>query len=215
MDEFFNPKIYDFGLATETQDENGPKLLTEYSGTPNYAAPEIYEGKPYDGIKADIFSLGVILLNLVTSKIGFIDAIEEDIYYINIKEKKYDEYWEKVEKQTGTVPDQVKKLYIQMVAYDPSERPSIKQILADPWMEKISVLNKEEEEYKKLEKQVFEKFTKLENKIYNGNETINTNKNFNEKIDIEKNKGLSDNELEKKYFNLNLDLRPKYILKTG
>ena len=48
----------------------------------------MYEGKPYDGVKADIFSLGVILLNLVTSNIGFKDAKEEDIYYINIKKKK-------------------------------------------------------------------------------------------------------------------------------
>ena len=84
-----------------------------------------------------------------------------------------------------------------MAAYALNERPSIKQILAYPWMEKISVLNKEEEEYKKLEKQVFEKFKEWENKIYNGNKTVNTNNNFSEKIVIEENKGLSDNELEK------------------
>ena len=213
MDEFFNPKICDFGFATETQDENGPKLLTEYLGTPNYAAPEMYEGKPYDGVKADIFSLGVILLNLVTSNIGFKDAKEEDKYYINIKKKKYDKYWEEVENEIGTVPDQVKNLYIKMVAYEPSERPSIKEILGDPWMKQIKDLDKEGEEYKTLENEVFKKFKELENQIHNGNETVDTNNNFNEKIDLEKNKGLSDDEFEKRYFNL--DLPPKYILKTG
>ena len=70
-----------FCFVIENQDENGPKLLTEYLGTPNYAVPEMYKGKPYDGVKADIFSLGIILLNLFTSKIAFIDAIE-DIYII-------------------------------------------------------------------------------------------------------------------------------------
>ena len=71
VDEYYNPRICDFGFATETQGENGPIKLTEYLGTENYAPPEIFEEKPYDGIKADIFSLGVILLNIVTCKPGF------------------------------------------------------------------------------------------------------------------------------------------------
>ncbi len=82
FDENFNPKICDFGYATETKGEDGSGLLEEYLGTDNYAAPEMYKNKPYDGVKADIFSLGVILLNLVTNRIGFIEPTpEEDDYY--------------------------------------------------------------------------------------------------------------------------------------
>ena len=75
LDEFFNPKICDFGFATEIKDS---EKLDKYLGTKNYAAPEMYLRKPYNGIKADIFSLGVVLINLVTWKIGFISATRED-----------------------------------------------------------------------------------------------------------------------------------------
>ena len=211
VDEFFNPKICDFGFATETQGKDGPKLLTEYLGTPNYAAPEMYEAKPYDGVKADIFSLGVILLNFVMRNIGFFDANNRDKYYRYIIKKKYDDYWEKVEKQIGKVPELVKNLYIRMIAYEPKERPSIKEILADPWMKEINDLN--DEEYKKLEKKVYEKYVELEKEMNRDNENMDTNNNFNQNINIEKNKDLSENEMEKEYFKL--DLPAKYILQTG
>ena len=43
-------------------------------GTEHYAAPEILEGKPYSGIEADIFSLGVILFTMVTGISPFLKA---------------------------------------------------------------------------------------------------------------------------------------------
>ena len=211
LDEFYNPKICDFGFATETQGKNGlPKKLTQYLGTPNYAAPEMYDEKPYDGIKADIFSLGVILLNIVICNIGFKDANIYDHFYKYIIYKLYDDYWKIVEEQIGQVPKQVKKLYERMVAYNPDERPSsIKEILDDPWMKEVDLKG---EEYKKLEQKVKDKFVELEKTLNKKNETINTNNNFNTKINLGENKDLSD-EFEKEYFNLNLT--PKYILKTG
>ena len=54
-----------------------------------------------------------------------------------------------------------------MVAYEPSERPSIKEILGDPWMKQIKDLDKEGEEYKTLENEVFKKFKELEKQINN------------------------------------------------
>ena len=211
VDEFFNPKICDFGFATEIQGKDGSKLLTEYLGTPNYAAPEMYESRPYDGIKADIFSLGVILLNIVMCNIGFFHAYKSDHFYKYIIKKKYDDYWAIVENQIGKVPELVKKLYIRMIAYKPKERPSIKEILTDPWMKEINDLNAEE--YKKLEKKVYEKFLELEKDMNKGNETIDTNQNFEQNINFEKNKNLSENEFEQQYFKLHL--RAKYILQTG
>ena len=50
------------------------KLLNTYRGTATYMAPEIKEGKPYDGLQADIFSAGVILFILALGIYPFKDA---------------------------------------------------------------------------------------------------------------------------------------------
>ncbi len=61
LDENFNLKIVDFGFATV----NSEKLENDGKGTLGYAAHELYYKKYYDGIKADIFSLCVILFNYI------------------------------------------------------------------------------------------------------------------------------------------------------
>ncbi|KAL7714746.1 non-specific serine/threonine protein kinase [Entamoeba marina] len=48
-------KLCDFGMATYT---GGNKLL-DSCGSPFYAAPELFREDPYDGCKADIWSLGI------------------------------------------------------------------------------------------------------------------------------------------------------------
>ena len=207
VDEFFNPKICDFGFATEIEGKDGSGKLNQFLGTLNYAAPEIFLHRPYNGIKVDIFSLGVVLINLVTCKIGFVQATRKDKYYKYIMVKKYAQYWEKVISQIGEMSEDLKKLYIKMVCYNPDERPSIEEILNDPWMEEINNLN--ESEYQKLEKEIYEDFKEREKKVIESNENISSSSN--EDMSMDNNRGLEED--DNKYFNL--DLSPKYNLKTG
>ena len=65
LDGGFNPKICDFGYACEIKGEDESGKLKEYIGTPSYAAPELFLHRPYEGVKADIFSLGATLIKLV------------------------------------------------------------------------------------------------------------------------------------------------------
>ena len=160
LDESFNPKICDFGFATEIKGKDGSGKLSDFLGTKSYAAPEIFLHKEYDGIKIDIFSLGVILLNLVTCKIGFVKATKGDKYYRKIMTHHFNLYWESVKEQIGEKSDELKELYLKMVAYNPEERPSIEMILKDPWMKEINDLN--DTEYKNLENEVYNKFKELE-----------------------------------------------------
>jgi len=167
FDGNFNPKICDFGFAAFND-----KNLKEYIGTENYAAPELFLRKPYDGFKADIFSLGVILLNLATSKIGFLEAKKNDPYYKLIIDEDYKQYWEKVGKNINKISEDLKNLYLKMVSFIPEKRPTIEEILNDEWMKEINVLNKEE--FEKLENEVKKELLiieeiKMKNKSQNQN----------------------------------------------
>ena len=202
VDENFNPKICDFGFATFNTGK-----LNEPLGTLNYAAPEILLHKPYDGFKADIFSLGVVLLTLVTCKIGFQEATKRDPYYRLIMTKHYGQYWNVVSSQIGEVSEDLKKLYNKMVSFRPQERPTIEEILSDDWMKEINDLTKED--YDQLENAIREEFLQRE-KIVNEELKKKMQTDGQSSSDMDNTRGIEED--EKEYFDLSL--KPKYA-QTG
>ena len=207
VDDNFNPKICDFGFGAKIIGEDGSGRLNEFIGTPNYAAPEIFLHRPYDGVKVDIFSMGVVLLNLVTCRMGFVQATRLDKYYRCIMAKKYNMYWNLVSDMIGNVSEDLKNLYIKMVTFTPEQRPSIDDIFQDPWMKEVTFLD--EKGYHELEHEVFEDFKEREIAVLNNNESIEAHDSS--VSDLGNDRALGDDEAE--YFNLSLT--PKYIQKTG
>ena len=200
LDSNYHPKICDFGFATYISHN-----LKDCLGTKNYAAPEIWEGRPYNGKKVDIFSLGVLLFNLITGKYGFENSTKNNECYKFIICKKYDKFWEK-NKPFENLPKEFKDLYIKMISYKPIERPSIEDILKDKWMEEIKNLEKDEIALKNLENEIREEFLEREDII---------NKSFKKTIiKEEKNENNNNNEVnrslgddEKNYFDYNINIR--------
>ena len=143
--ENFTIKASDFGLSSQIIiDNNGkPKKQTGEVGTSFYKAPEMFKNKGYDGEKADIFSLGVILFNLRTGKFGFTEAKEDNDWYKYIKEGLINSYWEKIGQNVNItdLSEDFKNLYIKIVAYKPNCRPSIEEIYNDVWFQEIRNLN--------------------------------------------------------------------------
>ena len=58
-----NVKLCDFGYSKNEFVDSRPKTV---SGTPDYIAPEVLLNDQYDGMKADIWSCGVMLYVMLT-----------------------------------------------------------------------------------------------------------------------------------------------------
>ena len=123
IDQNVNFKILDFGLSCKGNVTN----VSGAVGSPNYVAPEILQSKNYDGTKADIFSLGVLLFIIVIGKFPHGQKILNDRFYKLIAEKRYDEYLKLV--QATHTSKEFKELIFKLLARNPEERPSVKQIL--------------------------------------------------------------------------------------
>ena len=152
LDKEFFPKICNFSFGCI----NSPDLK-DFIGNIKYSSPQIWENIPYDGKKEDIFSLGALLMVLVTGLFGFKRATKNDLYYKMIKDKDYDNYW-KIIKRTE-LSDKFKDLYLKMVAYNPNSRPNAEEVLNHSWFNEIKELNLEQRN--KLKEEIRKEFTDL------------------------------------------------------
>ena len=160
----FTLKLSDFGFSSFLiKNKDGKiKLQTGLVGTESYIAPEVLYNKFYDGELADIFSLGVILFNIRTCSLGFSIAKINNPLYRFIKEGKIDKYWEILGEKIDLngLTEEFKKLYIKMVSFIPSQRPTLEQIYNDEWLKEIRDLN--DEEFMEYEKELIEELKSRE-----------------------------------------------------
>ncbi|XP_041796021.1 MAP/microtubule affinity-regulating kinase 4 isoform X2 [Chelmon rostratus] len=122
LDADSNIKIADFGFSNEFS--AGSKLDT-FCGSPPYAAPELFQGKKYDGPEVDIWSLGVILYTLVSGSLPFDGQ--------NLKELR-----ERVLRGKYRVPfymsTDCEGILRRFLVLNPSKRCSLEQIMRDKWI---------------------------------------------------------------------------------
>ena len=93
LDQNYNPIISNFALATN----NNVNALNDFVGTITYSSPQIINHQVYNGFMADIFSLGIILFNLVAGINGFKVASIKDIFYNFISQQNFNPYWNEMQ----------------------------------------------------------------------------------------------------------------------
>uniref|UniRef100_A0A8B9JQS9 non-specific serine/threonine protein kinase n=2 Tax=Astyanax mexicanus TaxID=7994 RepID=A0A8B9JQS9_ASTMX len=122
LDADMNIKIADFGFSNEFT--LGNKLDT-FCGSPPYAAPELFQGKKYDGPEVDVWSLGVILYTLVSGSLPFDGQ--------NLKELR-----ERVLRGKYRIPfymsTDCENLLKRFLVLNPSKRGTLEQIMKDRWI---------------------------------------------------------------------------------
>lgn len=122
LDADANIKIADFGFSNEFT--LGSKLDT-FCGSPPYAAPELFQGKKYDGPEVDIWSLGVILYTLVSGSLPFDGQ--------NLKELR-----ERVLRGKYRVPfymsTDCENILRRFLVLNPTKRCTLEQIMKDKWI---------------------------------------------------------------------------------
>ncbi|KAJ4775440.1 Protein kinase superfamily protein [Rhynchospora pubera] len=76
LDDDFNAKLSDFGLAKLGPTGDSTHVSTRVMGTYGYCAPDYYMSGKLN-IKSDVYSFGVVLLELITGRLAYDESREE------------------------------------------------------------------------------------------------------------------------------------------
>jgi serine/threonine protein kinase len=124
LDKNGKPFISDFGLALRDQDiGKGPR----YAGTPSYMSPEQArgEGDRVDG-RSDIFSLGVVLYELLTGRRPFRAGSQEELWdqIIGLEARPPRQIDDRI-------PKELERVCLKALAKRPSERYAVARDMAE------------------------------------------------------------------------------------
>mmetsp|Transcript_11454 Transcript_11454/g.35001 ORF Transcript_11454/g.35001 Transcript_11454/m.35001 type:complete len:411 (+) Transcript_11454:120-1352(+) len=121
------PKLCDFGLSKLT---DTLKPMRSTVGSPNFVAPEVILGKPYD-VSIDIWSCGILIYVLVVGKCPFQASSFHELKKI-LKTFGSDSItnW-------GPMSTRCRALVTKFLQRDPKQRPTVQQALMDPWLQNV------------------------------------------------------------------------------
>lgn len=126
VDNELHIKLIDFGFSRE-----GDEQCRTYCGSPAYSAPEILAGRPYDAKRADMWSVGVMMYQILAGKLPWKMACCKDMIYQQIEDCKFSipEYF------SSDAADFIGKL----LKKNEIDRLTAEDALNHPWIEIVKV----------------------------------------------------------------------------
>jgi len=123
-----NIRITDFGFARIIKNS---ELSQTYCGSLAYACREILTGIPYDPMKADVWSLGVIIFVMLNKGMPFSD---DSSNRKRLAEKQLRRDYKYREKVVNTISYEVKDFISKVLDPLPGSRPAAKDCLKHQWL---------------------------------------------------------------------------------
>ena len=124
-------KLGDFGFSREYEQTVSATPGSTFCGTPYYLAPELWNQAPY-GKKADMYSLGVILYELMSLRVPFSGASMKELVS-NV-----------LAGQVDPLPEQfspeLRGLCFDLLSVDPERRPTVQDVFARPVMRELGLM---------------------------------------------------------------------------
>ena len=119
-----SPKVVDFGVAkltgAVTGDSGTMSAVGTIVGTPAYMAPEQLRGEAVDA-RADVFSLGVMAYEMLTTRLPYAGASLFDIGMKQVEGKV----------DRSGLPPEIADVIVRAIAYEKEKRPSTAAAFAD------------------------------------------------------------------------------------
>jgi eukaryotic-like serine/threonine-protein kinase len=124
-------KILDFGIAKFLTERSGMTLTDSFIGSLPYCSPEHMEGRKLLDVRSDIYSLGILMFEMLTGKHPFHTTSNSFGTWYQAHHFQTPPTFEEVNPQL-VIPPKMQKLVMSCLAKEVAERPqSIKEILAN------------------------------------------------------------------------------------